>query len=110
MNSRRCFMTDTARHGMTASRKAESMPMMMCQPCPRTPVSYVSGLNTFARNDARARLALQRSADLLPGVDASGEMAGGGEPRVPGGLYRHRGAFAERAIEQETLVCRDPAQ
>src|SRR5436305_13809000 len=45
-NSRRSSITDTSRHGMDGLLAALSTPIMMCRPCPRTPVGYVPGLYT----------------------------------------------------------------
>src|SRR5690242_9444386 len=38
-------MTDTSCHGMDGLPRSRIHAMMMCPPCPRTPVSHVSGLN-----------------------------------------------------------------
>src|ERR1700740_1110427 len=39
-------MTDTSRHGMARPLVRRIQPILTCQPCLRTPVSYVPGLNT----------------------------------------------------------------
>src|SRR3984893_2089276 len=51
-----------------------------------------------------ARSALQRSASLLPGVDAAVDVAGRSKTRLPRGLNRHGGAFAKGAVEQEPFA------
>ena len=46
----------------------------------------------------------QRPIGLLPGIDAALNVAGGLEAGVLRGLYRHRGALAEGAVEHNPLA------
>src|ERR1700742_1294606 len=45
-NSRRWSMTDTSRHGMARPLVRRIKPILRCQPCLRTGVSYLPGLNS----------------------------------------------------------------
>src|SRR6201996_7988552 len=88
-NSRRWSMTDTSRHGMARPLVRRIQPILRGQPCPRTGVSYVSGLNTSL---AMTKTRKNKMSDRLKGKHAVVTAAAAGIGRACAVKFAREGA------------------
>src|SRR5690348_17354378 len=96
-------MTDTSCHGMDGLPRSRIHAMMMCPPCPRTPVSHVSGLNSkrtiqYSRTSCLTRSHSESLMIVMTGCPAfAGHDGREGSLQLPRFLGQHdRDAVADR--------------